>query len=137
VTGFDPGPDPVPTAAREADPERDQRARQLEWEIEAEIHPGFDRPLDPDDAGRQEQRVTYIYHAPGREPHRPSYAEGPIPAGWIWWVRGAWWWRAAWGHPRDVDPLGLGERQVLEVGTEEEAILHARRRVAWGLAGAK
>jgi hypothetical protein len=136
VHEFGPGADPVSAEPRAAEPERDRLAGLLEWEIEAELHPDFDRPLDLDDRGLQEQRVTYIYFPPGREPERHPKLEGPMPAGWVWWVRGTWWWRLDPARSADGDPYGLEERQAMEVDTEAEAILHARRRVAWALAGA-
>ena len=135
MTEFGRGVDPVPPAARRADPERDERARQLEWEIEAVIHPDYDRPLEPEDRQSAEQRVHYILFSPGREPPRHPADWGSIPAGFIWWDRGAWWWRLSEASAENRDPYGLGAKQELDVETEEEAILHARRRVAWGLAG--
>ena len=132
--------DPVGRAARAVDPDRDQRARELEPLVGIDIHVEFDEPLDPDERQR-EQRIHYVYFPEGHEPpqHARRISLGPLTAGFIYWLAGAWFWRPSWSPQgsRSLLEEGLDQEwsDELAVKSEEEAKIHARRRVAWHLAG--
>lgn len=137
---FTRGLDPVPAEEREADPDRAARARKLEPLITAEIHADYDEEFHPRQR-KWEQRVHYITcpaeHAPPQRTERINPES--MTSGFIYWLAGAWFWRPYWDvdDPSVVDLEGADQEPSvkLEVETEEEAILHARRRVAWELAG--
>jgi hypothetical protein len=136
---FTRGADPVPAEVRKADPDRDRQARDLERVVSADIHVKYDYPLDQEEP-EWDQRVRYISYPaelapPQRHRHIP---EDEALAGFIYWQAGAWFWRPHWGSVDDpsLDPgLDRIPSIELEVETEEEAIQHARRRVAWEVAG--
>jgi hypothetical protein len=134
------GADPVSAEVREANPDRDRRARELETVITAEIHIKYEESLDMEER-RWDQRLHYItcpaeLLPPQRRRHIP---EDTVTAGFIYWQAGAWFWRPHWGSVDDPRVVDMGLDQVpsveLKVDNEEEAIQHARRRVAWELAG--
>jgi hypothetical protein len=133
------GVDPVPAEWRSAEPERDRLARDLEREIEVGIHGKFDEPFDPDD-DTWEQRVHIVSYPEGYEPELPPNRRyvGRLTAGWIYYNAGAWWWQPSWSAADSPRLSDLGMHQPpsveLDVETEEDAILHAKRRLAWELA---
>jgi len=81
--------------------------------------------------------MYYVEWPPGwAPPQRGKQLDlGHINAGFVSWQAGAWWWRPSWRGVADPNVLDLGLNNPpsveLEVDTEEDAIQHARRRVAW------
>ena len=139
-TDFTRGADPVPPELRGADPDRDLRAREIERLVTADIHIKYDDELDPGERA-QDQRVHYITCPAELAPPQRGKRAHPetVTAGFIFWQAGAWFWRPSWGGVDDPKVTELDVDQEpsveLEVETEEEAIQHAMRRVAWELAG--
>jgi hypothetical protein len=138
---FGGGIDPVSAEARQADPERDRLARELEPEVNFAIHFKYDEPFNPDER-EWEQRLHYVdVPAEFAPPQRGQRADPDrVIAGYIYWLGGAWFWRPHWGgvddpmiaHGTDQEP---SVELDPEVASEADAMQHARRRVAWELAG--
>ena len=129
--------DPVPFEERQKRPGVDRRARELESKIEMSEH--IETEEEPIDAGqlRWPQRIYYVTWPLGFAPLSRIRSADPnrATAGLIYRQAGSWWWRPSWhgvDDPRLVE-MGLNNPPAveLEVETEEEALEHARRRVAW------
>lgn len=134
------GADPVPAEWRAADPARDAHARDLERDVGVEIHVDYEDPLDLGQT-EQDQRMHYVFYPEGLEPDlRPNRGYvGRLTAGFVYWLAGAWFWQPHWATAdspllTDLD-IDREPSVELEVATEQEAKLHAVRRLAWELAG--
>jgi hypothetical protein len=129
--------DPVPPEERRSRPDVDRRAHELESKVEVSEHNKTeDEPLQREER-QWPQRIYYVTWPPGFAP--PSRIRSADPnramAGFIYWQAGCWWWRPDWSAADDPNAVEMGLNETpaleLEVETEEEALEHARRRVAW------
>lgn len=129
--------DPVPPDERRKRPEVDRRSRELESQVEMSGHAETeDESLNRDEL-HSPQRIYYVSWPPGFAPQSQIRSADPnrATAGLIYWQAGSWWWRPSWHGVDDPSVVGMGLNNPpaveLEAKTEEAALDHARKRVAW------